>query len=210
MSEMNIEKYYTSREHLLKVFERESRKLGLLAKNINEYDKWKIIVRQKLIKLTGLNKMETCSGGIRLTIIAGCVLLDNNKVLMVQEGKDGIQELWNFPSGRLECNEGIINAATREVEEETGYKISVSGLLGIYNFLSVTNDQVIMFCYVGQVVDGSIKYDNNEITNVKWLSIDEIAKLSDDKLRSYRLIRKIVNDLKNKDILSLDIINDMI
>ena len=61
MSGMNIEKCYTSREHLLKVFERESRKLGLLAKNIDEYNKWKIIVRQKLIVLTGLNKMETCS-----------------------------------------------------------------------------------------------------------------------------------------------------
>ncbi|MCB2342503.1 NUDIX hydrolase [Clostridium estertheticum] len=145
-----------------------------------------------------------------MTIIAGCVILDNNKILMVQQGKGEIRGLWNFPSGRLESNEKILTAATREVEEETGYKILVSGLLGIYNFLSVTNDQVIMFCYVGQVASGILKYDNNEIINAKWLSIDEISKLSNDKLRSYRLIRKIVDDLRNKSTLSLDIINDMI
>lgn len=146
-----------------------------------------------------------------MTVIAGCVVLDkNNRILMVQQGKGAIQGLWNFPSGRLESNEKILNAATREVKEETGYKISVSGLLGIYNFISVTNDQAIMFCYVGQVTGGSLKYDNYEIINAKWMTIDEIAELSDDELRTCRLIRKIVNDLKNKTILSVDIINDMI
>lgn len=82
--------------------------------------------------------------------------------------------------------------------------------VGVYNFLSVNNDHVIMFCYVGQVAGGNLKYDNNEIINVKWLSIDEIHELSDDKLRTYTLIRKIISDLKNKPILPLDIINEMI
>jgi 8-oxo-dGTP diphosphatase len=150
------------------------------------------------------------NGGIELTIVAGCVVQDNNKILMIQEGKDIVKEMWNFPSGRLENNEKILDAAIREVEEETGYKISLSGLLGVYNFLSVNNDHVIMFCYVGQVAGGNLKYDNNEIINVKWLSIDEIDELSDDKLRTYTLIRKIISDLKNKPILPLDIINDMI
>ena len=132
---------------------------------------------------------------------------DDNRILMIQEGKNNVKGMWNFPSGRLENKEKILDAAIREVEEETGYKISISGLLGVYNFLSVNNDHVIMFCYVGQVAGGSLKYDNNEIINVKWLSIDEI---SDDKMRTYTLIRKIISDLKNRTILPLDIINDMI
>lgn len=129
---------------------------------------------------------------------------------MVQQGQGVEKELWNFPSGRLENKEKILNAAIREVEEETGYKISISGLLGVYNFISITNDQVIMFCYIGEVVGGSLRYDNNEIINVKWLSFDEIAELSDSKLRAHTLIRKIISDLKNKSTLPLDIVNDMI
>ena len=129
---------------------------------------------------------------------------------MVQEGQGVEKELWNFPSGRLENKEKILNAAIREVEEETGYKISISGLLGVYNFISINNDQVIMFCYIGEVAGGSLRYDNNEIINVKWLSFDEIIELSDSKLRTHILIKKIINDLKNKSTLPLDIVNDMI
>lgn len=129
---------------------------------------------------------------------------------MVQQGQGVEKELWNLPLGRLENKEKILNAATREVEEETGYKVSISGLLGIYNFISINNDQVIFFCYVGQVDTGILKYNNNEIMNVKWLSFDEITKLSDDKLRTHTLIRKIISDLKSKPILPLDIVNDMI
>lgn len=150
------------------------------------------------------------NGVIKLTVITGCVIQDNNRILMVQEGQGVEKELWNIPSGRLENKEKILNAAIREVEEETGYKISISGLLGVYNFISINDDQVIMFCYIGEVVGGSLRYDNNEIINVKWLSFDEIAELSDNKLRTHTLIRKIISDLKNKSTLPLDIVNDMI
>lgn len=154
--------------------------------------------------------VKSGNGVIKLTVITGCVIQDNNRILMVQEGQGMEKELWNFPSGRLENKEKMLNAAIREVEEETGYKISISGLLGVYNFISINNDQVIMFCYIGEVVGGSLRYDNNEIINVKWLSFDEIAELSDNKLRTHTLIRKIISDLKNKSMLPLDIVNDMI
>jgi len=154
--------------------------------------------------------VKSGNGVIKLTVITGCVIQDNNRILMVQEGQGVEKELWNFPSGRLENKEKILNAAIREVEEETGYKISISGLLGVYNFISINDDQVIMFCYIGEVVGGSLRYDNNEIINVKWLSFDEIAELSDNKLRTHTLIRKIISDLKNKSTLPLDIVNDMI
>lgn len=154
--------------------------------------------------------VKSGNGVMKLTVITGCVIQDNNRILMVQEGQGMEKELWNFPSGRLENKEKILNAAIREVEEETGYKISISGLLGVYNFISINNDQVIMFCYIGEVVGGSLRYDNNEIINVKWLSFDEIAELSDNKLRTHTLIRKIISDLKNKSTLPLDIVNDMI
>jgi 8-oxo-dGTP diphosphatase len=145
-----------------------------------------------------------------LDVIAGCVVQESNRILMVQQGQGVAKGLWNFPLGMLENNEKILNAAIREVEEETGYKISISGLLGVYNFISINNDHVIFFCYVGQVTTGILKYDNNEIINVKWLSFDEINELSDDKLKTHTLIRKVISDLKSKPILSIDIINDMI
>jgi len=128
---------------------------------------------------------------------------------MIQQGRNHIRGLWNFPSGKLEKKERIVDAVVREVEEETGFKVALSGLIGIYNFLSETNDQIIMFCYVGKVKDGNLEYDYEEIINAKWLSISEISKLRDEELRNCSLIRKITNDLKDKCVVPIDSINDI-
>ena len=39
-----------------------------------------------------------------MTVVAGCVFQDNNRILMVQEGQGVEKELWNFPSGRISDN----------------------------------------------------------------------------------------------------------
>lgn len=145
-----------------------------------------------------------------MILVVSCVIVHDGKVLMVQEGKNYIYGLWNFPSGRLENNEGIVNAAIREVQEETDYKVTILGLTGIYNFVSETNTQVIMFNFIGKIVEGDLKYDNEEIINAKWFSIDEICQLNDKELRNCRLIRNIINDLEDKCIVPLDAINDLL
>lgn len=147
---------------------------------------------------------------IRLITVVSCLIIHNHKILMIQEGKDHIYGLWNLPGGRLENNERIANAVVREVAEETGYQIAVSGLHGIYNFVSETDTQIIMFCFTGDVVGGDLKFDNEEIVNAKWFSLDEISILRDDELRNGKLIRKIIKDINNKCTVSLDVIHDLI
>jgi len=61
MRTIHTEKYYTSMKHLLDVFDREARKMGMQAENIEEFEKWKKNVRDKLRDITGINKMEMCS-----------------------------------------------------------------------------------------------------------------------------------------------------
>ena len=58
MRTIHTEKYYTSMKHLLDVFDREARKMGMQAENIEEFEKWKKNVRDKLRDITGINKME--------------------------------------------------------------------------------------------------------------------------------------------------------
>ena len=60
MRTIHTEKYYTSTEYLLKVFEQNSRKMGLSAESITEYEEWKKNTRIKLSDITGISKMEKC------------------------------------------------------------------------------------------------------------------------------------------------------
>jgi len=48
MRTIHIEKYYTCIEHLSRVFDDESRKLGFKAESVPEYIEWKENVRMKV------------------------------------------------------------------------------------------------------------------------------------------------------------------
>ncbi|MFB6213728.1 MAG: NUDIX hydrolase [Candidatus Nanohaloarchaea archaeon] len=45
---------------------------------------------------------------------------DSGELLMVQEGKDHVYGLWDFPGGGLEQDESVKECVEREVKEETG------------------------------------------------------------------------------------------
>lgn len=52
--------YYTSLDHIIKVFDNECRKLGFNANTIKEFEKWKYELREKLKEISGINKAEKC------------------------------------------------------------------------------------------------------------------------------------------------------
>ena len=54
-------KYYTIKDHLVELYSLKSRKFGLKAKNILEYNKWKTELRIKLTELLGMNSMIPCA-----------------------------------------------------------------------------------------------------------------------------------------------------
>ncbi|HET9516179.1 MAG TPA: NUDIX domain-containing protein, partial [Actinoplanes sp.] len=63
-----------------------------------------------------------------LNFAAGCVVLDA-QVLLQRRGDDG---RWGLPGGALELGESAAEAAVREVFEETGLRVQVDSLLGVY------------------------------------------------------------------------------
>lgn len=57
---VHIDQYYTSMEHLMKVFDKRGRQKAFHATNLEEYKVWKEEVRKILWDITGLKYMETC------------------------------------------------------------------------------------------------------------------------------------------------------
>lgn len=60
MANDSFTEYYTAIEHLSKLYDKESRKMGLKANSIEEYTQWKDKVRTILRDITGMNRMESC------------------------------------------------------------------------------------------------------------------------------------------------------
>jgi ADP-ribose pyrophosphatase YjhB (NUDIX family) len=126
-------------------------------------------------------------------VVAGAVVEKDGKIILVQESKLPAYGLWNTPAGHMEKGESPLEGAKREVKEETGFDIEITGLVGVYvgKSLYYPNRIVAKIVFRGSVVGGKLQFNKNEILNVKWFTPSEILAMKDSELRG---IRKEIED----------------
>lgn len=136
------------------------------------------------------------------TIVAEVCVKKDNKILMVEENRKKKKGKWNMPAGKLEENEDIITTAIREVKEETNININIKGIICIEEKISSVGQLLILY-FLGEYVSGEISYDNEEISNVMWMTPEEINKLGVENIRGGNTINNVIN-FSNKEIFTLD------
>jgi ADP-ribose pyrophosphatase YjhB (NUDIX family) len=62
---------------------------------------------------------------------ASAAILRDGAVLLVERGKGAPRGTWSLPGGHIEPGERAIDAAAREVAEETGLAVTIDGLLDV-------------------------------------------------------------------------------
>lgn len=113
---------------------------------------------------------------IRLTSM--CMILDlkSNKVLV----QDRVL-YWkgiSFPAGGVEDGESLVEAAIREVEEETGltvWNLKPCGIVHYYN--NDTGDRHLVFHYKTNDFSGELLSETEE-GNVFWVDIEKLPDLN--------------------------------
>ena len=108
------------------------------------------------------------------------VLDDQGRVALVRRKDNG---LWALPGGGMELGESIEDCAVREVKEETGLDVEITGLVGVY-----TNPHHVMkyddgevrqqfsLCYRTRLLGGELAFDS-ESTDIAWIERDAIANV---------------------------------
>lgn len=134
----------------------------------------------------------------RIDIVVSVSIIKDEEVLIIKENKPNVINKWNFPSGRIEMGEDILYAARREVKEETGLDVELSNTTGIYNFISSSQDQVVMFHFIGKVTGGSINLEEDEIIDINWVRVSDLVRYDNNELRNPSVIKQIANCLVNK------------
>jgi len=139
-----------------------------------------------------------------MAVIVGGIVEKSGKYLLVQEAKEKCYGKWNLPAGRLEHNESVVDAARREIMEETGCNVEITGICHIIN--KVLNDDIfISFIFKTKLIKENIKFNKNEILSVKWFTYDEILSMKDE-LRSPSLIIGAINNSVNNAIMDIETI----
>lgn len=108
------------------------------------------------------------------------VLDDERRLLLVQRSDNG---LWAPPGGTQDVGETLARTAERETFEETGYRVRVTGLIGIYtdpNHVIAYDDgevrQQFAVSFRAKLLSGELA-TSDETPNVQWVGADELATL---------------------------------
>ena len=113
----------------------------------------------------------------------GVIVFDGNKVLLVKHGKGAthLTGVYGLPSGKIEPGEKNINAAVRELHEETGLVTTSTDLIPlpkVYRATIEQKDGVKVFdwhVFLCKKYSGNLRETHE--TKPLWISINELTTL---------------------------------
>ncbi len=119
---------------------------------------------------------------LQVGVVAGCVIRNEEKYLLVQEKKPSVYGLWNLPAGHVDIGETFEEAAKREALEETGLEVD------IVSKLAVTHEgpsEKVCHAFLAKLIGGDQVIQPDEILDAKWFSLEEVKKMnSENQLRA--------------------------
>ena len=104
------------------------------------------------------------------------------KVILINQYRSAIKdELIEIPAGKIELNEKPIEAARRELEEETGYKAGNFKKIGDFYTSPGFTTEIIHLYLATDLSQYSQKQDAEEFIEIKEFTIKELRKLVKEK-----------------------------
>ena len=134
---------------------------------------------------------------MNIKVVTGGILEKDGKFLLVQEKQKICEGNWTVPAGGLDESESLMEGAKREIYEETGCKVEITGVLEIVNEI-LEGVNVICFFFDTKMIDENIKTDGKEIANVKWFTYEEMINRKDELRADGYFLSTIKNKIDNK------------
>lgn len=118
-----------------------------------------------------------------LTSAAGLVTRDDGAVLLVLSPRRG----WEFPGGLIEPGEPIEDALRREIREESGVEVEITGFAGVSK--NVVKD-IVNIDFRCRYVGGELS-TSEESPQVGWFTREEAVKAVTDPLIKKRFMNML-------------------
>ena len=98
-------------------------------------------------------------------VVAATIPEDDGRVLLTRRTIQPSRGKWTFPGGFLDWGERVEDGAMRETWEETGLKVDLGGVLGVYSYAGTP---IVIVVYRARVVGGEIRICH-ENDRVEWV-----------------------------------------
>lgn len=122
-----------------------------------------------------LLKLPKARLAIRTKVYVGTIIEKNDRILVVHEGNPPYPG-WGWPGGHLLFGEDLASCAIREVREESGYQVTLQGLVGIYQREVIGHeDDYLRIVFFGTAVGRKKKILDQQVEEVSWKRAAELT-----------------------------------
>ncbi|WP_152446632.1 NUDIX domain-containing protein [Bacillus sp. THAF10] len=114
--------------------------------------------------------------------VAGIVVTDDGRWLVVKKKYGGLKGKWSFPAGFVEENETVDEAVRREILEETGITVKVEGLVGVRSGVIQERISDNMLLFLCTPLHANVVYQKSELIDAAFKTMDELQDDPDSSL----------------------------
>jgi 8-oxo-dGTP diphosphatase len=108
---------------------------------------------------------------LQVVAVTGFVRDMAGRVLLVRVAARG----WEMPGGQVEEDEDLVAALKREIEEESGCRVNVDRLIGVYSKL--THPVMALHLFACKHVGGEARAREEAVPEAGWFSAEEARRL---------------------------------
>jgi len=113
---------------------------------------------------------------------ASAVVVNDEHKILLQRRRDN--NLWSLPGGAMELGESIAQTVMREVQEESGLRVELVRLVGVYtdprHLIAYSDGEVrqqFSICFACRVIGGELRR-SDESTEIGFFAPEELKDLS--------------------------------
>lgn len=125
----------------------------------------------KLTTIKDMNKKKSC----------GCIILKDDRVLLIGAKNNEGELFWSFPKGHQEDGETDIETAIRETKEEVGLDVEIINekpiRTGHLVHGGIVYKEILLF--IAKPLTDEIKIQKDEVVKAVWVQINEASKYLD-------------------------------
>lgn len=109
---------------------------------------------------------------------ASMLILRGRDVLLARRGVEPFQGMYDIVGGFLEYGEHPLDGVHREVLEETGLRVRVLDLLGVYmDTYGPGGKSTLNFYYVGSITSGRMRA-RDDVAQLKWFPLAKPPRMA--------------------------------